>query len=292
MSPDGRVDLGERDPHRRLVRPSVRSIAGGGVVSSPGAWVATRLRLSWVQREDEDELQDCTSVALVIGAAALRVDAARPPRSPRSSPAEVKAERGRCWPRPRMRSPTRRRRPQQELTLVLIELSQAVPDLDGAERPRRQRRSSRAPTTGPTTATGTASPSRGRRVAVLRRRLLRPLGRHDQATSPIRRTATGPTTATAFPTSSRRCSTSAEDSFARRKHGPRLGRARRPTAPAAEAAPRPTSTCSTSTALYFGYASPDEGQGAATQKQAYLVLDDDYKRLVSAPSSPRSTRSR
>lgn len=34
---------------------------------------------------------------------------------------------------------------------------------------------------------------------------------------------------------------------------------------------------------YYGYASPDEGQGAATATQAYLVLDDDYKRLASPP---------
>ncbi|MEO8092350.1 MAG: MXAN_6640 family putative metalloprotease [bacterium] len=34
---------------------------------------------------------------------------------------------------------------------------------------------------------------------------------------------------------------------------------------------------------YYGYASPDEGQGSATAKQAYLVLDDDYERLASPP---------
>jgi hypothetical protein len=33
---------------------------------------------------------------------------------------------------------------------------------------------------------------------------------------------------------------------------------------------------------YFGYSSPDEGQGPATAKQAYLVLDNDYEEFVSA----------
>ena len=44
--------------------------------------------------------------------------------------------------------------------------------------------------------------------------------------------------------------------------------------------------------FYYGYASPDEGQGAATSKESYLVLDNDYKRLASPPSSPRSRRCR
>ena len=35
--------------------------------------------------------------------------------------------------------------------------------------------------------------------------------------------------------------------------------------------------------FYYGYASPDEGQGSATSKWAYLVLDDDYERLSSPP---------
>ena len=35
--------------------------------------------------------------------------------------------------------------------------------------------------------------------------------------------------------------------------------------------------------LYYGYASPDEGQGPATSKESYLVLDDDYQRLASPP---------
>lgn len=176
--------------------------------------------------------------------------------------------------------------PSRDLTLVLVKLSQAIPDLDGSER-RTANKILARPDDGPADryGDGYTVPEAAVSPECVVHFCVHWVDTSKDAPEPddINTTDDGD----GVPDYVEEVLDSAADSFA--TENTTLGWIEPLGDDDRGEADSPMGTDRTDIYLldidrrYYGYASPDEGQGAATATQAYLVLDDDYKRLASPP---------